>query len=96
MMVEPYQLKMVSKTHTLAWQRWVCRLSVKKVTTDFRLGLSVGSVANATAALTAIDTAIEQVQLSVLDLVLYENRLDSAISNLTTYKPTSRLPEAAS
>ena len=49
-------------------------------------GLDVGSVSNATAALTAIDTAIEQVSSFRAEFGAYENRLDSAISNLTTYK----------
>jgi flagellin len=57
----------------------------QKVTTT-SAGLDVGSVSNATAALTAIDTAIEQVSSFRAEFGAYENRLDSAISNLTTYK----------
>ena len=49
-------------------------------------GLSVGSVANATAALAAIDTAIETVSTFRAGFGATENRLDSAISNLTTYQ----------
>ncbi len=49
-------------------------------------GLSVGSVANATAALAAIDTAIDTVSTFRAGFGAVENRLDSAISNLTTYQ----------
>ena len=49
-------------------------------------GLSVESVANATAALAAIDSAIETVSTYRAGFGATENRLDSAISNLTTYQ----------
>ena len=49
-------------------------------------GLDVGSVANATAAMTAIDTAIETVSSFRAGFGATENRLDKAINNLTTYK----------
>ena len=49
-------------------------------------GLDVGSVANATAAITAIDTAIETVSSFRAGFGATENRLDKAINNLTTYK----------
>ena len=49
-------------------------------------GLSVGSVANATAALAAIDTAIDTISTFRAGFGATENRLDSAISNLTTYQ----------
>ena len=57
----------------------------EKVDTE-TTGLDVGSVANATAALSAIDTAIETVSTFRAGFGAVENRLDSAISNLTTYK----------
>ena len=49
-------------------------------------GLSVSSVANATASLTAIDSAITTVSEFRASFGAYENRLDSIVSNLTTYK----------
>jgi flagellin len=49
-------------------------------------GLDVGSVANASAAITAIDTAIETVSSFRAGFGATENRLDKAINNLTTYK----------
>ena len=49
-------------------------------------GLSVSSVANATASLTAIDAAITSVSEFRASFGAYENRLDSIVSNLTTYK----------
>ena len=49
-------------------------------------GLSVSSVANATASLTAIDNAITTVSEFRASFGAYENRLDSIVSNLTTYK----------
>jgi len=49
-------------------------------------GLSVSTIAAANSALTAIDTAIETVSSFRAGFGATENRLDSAISNLTTYK----------
>ena len=49
-------------------------------------GLSVSSVANATASLTAIDSAITTVSEFRASFGAYENRLDSIVSNLTTYQ----------
>ena len=49
-------------------------------------GVNVATAANATAALTAVDAAIEKVGTFRASFGAYENRFDSAISNLTTYK----------
>ena len=49
-------------------------------------GVSVSSVANANAALTSIDAAITSVSEFRASFGAYENRLDSIVSNLTTYK----------
>ena len=49
-------------------------------------GVNVATAANATAALTAVDSAIEKVGTFRASFGAYENRFDSAISNLTTYK----------
>ena len=43
-------------------------------------------MANATAALAAIDTAIDTISTFRAGFGATENRLDSAISNLTTYQ----------
>ena len=50
------------------------------------VGLSVSTVAAANSALSAIDTAIETVSSFRAGFGATENRLDSAISNLTTYQ----------
>lgn len=49
-------------------------------------GLSMSTVAAASSALTAIDTAIETVSTFRAGFGATENRLDKAINNLTTYK----------
>ena len=49
-------------------------------------GLSVSSQADAAASLTAIDAAITTVSEFRASFGAYENRLDSIVSNLTTYK----------
>ncbi len=49
-------------------------------------GLSVSSVANASASLTSIDNAITTVSEFRASFGAYENRLDSIVSNLTTYQ----------
>ena len=49
-------------------------------------GVNVATAANAAAALTAVDAAIEKVGTFRASFGAYENRFDSAISNLTTYK----------
>ena len=49
-------------------------------------GVNVATTANATAALSAVDAAIEKVGTFRASFGAYENRFDSAISNLTTYK----------
>ena len=49
-------------------------------------GLSVSTVAEANAALTAIDSAINTISTFRAGFGATENRLDSAISNLTTYQ----------
>ncbi|MFL2945657.1 MAG: flagellin [Parvibaculales bacterium] len=49
-------------------------------------GVNVATSANATAALSAVDAAIEKVGTFRASFGAYENRFDSAISNLTTYK----------
>ena len=49
-------------------------------------GLSVSSAADAAASLTAIDAAITTVSEFRASFGAYENRLDSIVSNLTTYK----------
>ena len=49
-------------------------------------GLSVSSVANASASLTSIDTAITTIATFRAGFGATENRLDAAISNLTTYQ----------
>ena len=49
-------------------------------------GVNVATAASATAALTAVDAAIEKVGTFRASFGAYENRFDSAISNLATYK----------
>ena len=49
-------------------------------------GLSVGSVAKASASLTSIDAAITTISTFRAGFGATENRLDAAIANLTTYK----------
>jgi len=49
-------------------------------------GLSVGSVAKASASLTSIDNAITTISTFRAGFGATENRLDAAIANLTTYK----------
>jgi len=49
-------------------------------------GVNVATTANAVAALSAVDAAIEKVGTFRASFGAYENRFDSAISNLTTYK----------
>jgi flagellin len=49
-------------------------------------GVNVATTANATAALSAVDSAIEKVGNFRASFGAYENRFESAINNLTTYK----------
>jgi flagellin len=49
-------------------------------------GVNVATTANATSALTAVDAAIEKIGNFRASFGAYENRFESAINNLTTYK----------
>jgi flagellin len=49
-------------------------------------GVNVATTSNATAALSAVDSAIEKVGNFRASFGAYENRFESAINNLTTYK----------